>query len=452
MPQTQTLFDDIASQNGHADVADSKGYKHVKRIGRIPRDWEVREIGDCIINLDAGTSAGGEDREKNDGEKGILKVSAVSSGHLRPSEHKVIPPDRLGEVDVTPQEDHLIISRANTRELVGASAYVKTDHPDLYLPDKLWQIRVDDQLVLPKWLHYVLWTRRLRFNIGSEATGSSASMKNISQKRFKRLKIPVPSVEEQRQILGHLSVWDRAIEQVDALIETKQEHLHGLRQRLLTGEVRFPDLSKPWTETTLGEYFRYFSNRNGDEHDFPVLSCSKVHGIIPQSEKFDRRVASKDTSNYKVVERGNLVYDPMLLWDASIGFVDCVEQGVVSPAYYTFKFDEENGDRTFFRHLLATHWVKYQYKAISQGTNRRRRKAPRDAFLRIEVEVPSLPEQEKIAEVMRTAEAEIAKLEQKRDALKRQKKGLMQRLLTGAVRTTDFPSAACRIIARSHAY
>jgi len=199
--------------------------------------------------------------------------------------------------------------------------------------------------------------------------------------------------------------------------------------------VRFPEFSEPWRETTLGEYFQYFSNRNGDEHDVPVLSCSKIHDIIPQSEKFEQRVASKDTSSYKVVERGNLVYDPMLLWDASIGFVDCVEQGVVSPAYYTFKFDEENGDRTFFRHLLATHWVKYQYKAISQGTNTRRRKAPRDAFLGIEVEMPSLREQQKIAEVMRAAEAEIDKLTQKRDALEQQKKGLMQCLLTGAVRT-----------------
>jgi type I restriction enzyme S subunit len=203
----------------------------------------------------------------------------------------------------------------------------------------------------------------------------------------------------------------------------------------VTGEERFPEFDEPWTETTLGDYFRYFSNRNSDEQDLPVLSCSKVHGIIPQSEKFDRRVASKDTSNYKIVERGDLVYDPMLLWDASIGFLNCVERGVVSPAYYTFKFDEERGHRYFFRHLLATHWVKHQYKAISQGTNTRRRKAPRDAFFKIEVEVPSLAEQKKIAEVMRTAEIEIEKLEQKRDALTRQKKGLMQRLLTGAVRT-----------------
>jgi type I restriction enzyme S subunit len=437
MSKSPTLFDNLTSQNGHADVApqSEKEYQDVKRLGRLPQDWSVRRIGECIVSLDAGTSVGGEDRQKHDGEKGILKVSAVSSGRLRPSEHKVVSPDRLDEVDTSPQEGRLIISRANTRELVGASAYVEADYSDLYLPDKLWQIQVDDRHVLPRWLHHILWTRRLRFNIGNEATGSSASMKNISQKRFKRLRIPVPPLDEQQRILNHLGTWDRVIERVDALIEQKRERLHGLRQRLLTGEVRFPEFDEPWRQKTLGDYFRYFSNRNGDEHDLPVLSCSKVHGIIRQSDKFDRRVASKDTSNYKIVERGDLVYDPMLLWDASIGFVDCVDRGLVSPAYYTFAFDEERGHRDFFRHLLATHWVEHQYEAISQGTNTRRRKAPRAAFLGIEVDVPSLPEQKKIAEVMRTAETEINTLEEKRDALQRQKKGLMQRLLTGAVRT-----------------
>jgi len=243
MPKTPTLFDNLTSKNGHAGIAsqDENEYQDVKRLGRLPQDWSVRRIEDCILRLDAGTSVGGEDRETQDGEKGILKVSAVSSGRFRPSEHKVIATDRLEEVDVQPKKDRLIISRANTRELVGASAYVEADHPDLYLPDKLWQIRVDERHVLPRWLHHILWTRRLRFNIGNEATGSSASMKNISQKRFKRLRIPVPPLEEQRQILNHLGTWDRAIEQVDALIERKQKRLHGLRQRLLTGEVRFPE-------------------------------------------------------------------------------------------------------------------------------------------------------------------------------------------------------------------
>jgi type I restriction enzyme S subunit len=257
----------------------------------------------------------------------------------------------------------------------------------------------------------------------------------LTTPQLKEIPVPVPPPDEQLRIAEILGTWDKAIEEVNALVGKKKEQLHGLRQRLLAGRVRFPEFDDSWTEATLGEYFQYFSDRNSKGEDLPGLTCSKVHGVIPQSEKFDRRVASKDTSNYKVVERGNLVYDPMLLWDGSIGFVDCVDQGVVSPAYYTFQFNEQDGDRDFFRHLLATHRVKYQYEAISQGTNTRRQKAPRDAFLGIEVEVPSLREQQKIAEVMRAAETEIQKLKEKREALKRQKKGLMQRLLTGAVRT-----------------
>jgi len=364
----------------------------------------------------------------------MLGMGNIGDLGLDLSELSYVDPEEIDLEKYRLEKGDLLFNRTNSPELVGKTALFDLDF-ECVCASYLVQFKLDTDQINPKYAHYFFQTAAAQRQLRALTT-RGVSQANINPSHLERdLRVVYPPLEKQNQIIETIDSWGRAIEQVTALIETKQERLHGLRQRLLTGEERFPGFDEPWTETTLGEYFRYFSNRNSDEHDLPVLSCSKVHGIIPQSEKFDRRVASKDTSNYKIVERGDLVYDPMLLWDASIGFLDCVERGVVSPAYYTFKFDEERGIRDFFRHLLATHWVKHQYKAISQGTNTRRRKAPRDAFLKIEVEVPSLAEQEKVAEVMRKAEAEIDKLKQKRDALRCQKKGLMQRLLTGAVRT-----------------
>lgn len=451
MPKSPTLFDDLTPQNGHADVA-SQGeeeYQHVKRLGRLPQDWSVRRIGECIVSLDAGTSVGGEDRQKHEDEKGILKVSAVSSGRLRPSEHKVISPDRLDEVDTTPQEGHLIISRANTRELVGASAYVDVDYPDLYLPDKLWQIRVDDRHVLPRWLHHILWTRRLRFNIGNEATGSSASMKNISQKRFKRLRVPVPPLEEQRRILNHLDTWDRAIERVDALIEQKRERLHGLRQRLLTGEERFPgcveseemkevdigEIPVDWSQRQLGDLFTWKTVKNEDNKVDKVITVGKDE-ICDQEDHFNRSVASDDLSNYRIIEPGDFVYDPMSAYYGALGRYDLDEPGVVSPAYRVLRLND-GYHSDFVKFLLQSHYVLFRIDASSQQNNKsgKRRGLRQDAFASIQVHIPPVEEQCQIAQVLNTAVAEIEKLEQKRDALQRQKKSLMQRLLTGAVRT-----------------
>jgi len=426
MLQSMTLFDEVKS-NGRHDNGPF-GSRPVK-IEDFPSSWKESRFGELVVSSRYGTSQASS-------EEGVpmLGMGNIGDLGLDLSELSYVDPEEIDLEKYRLEEGDLLFNRTNSPGLVGKTALFDLDF-ECVCASYLVQFKLDTNQIDPKYAHYFFQTAAAHRQLRALTT-RGVSQANINPSHLERdLRVVHPPLEKQNQIIETIDSWDRAIEQVDALIERKQERLHGLRQRLLTGEVRFPEFSEPWRETTLGEYFQYFSNRNGDEHDVPVLSCSKIHDIIPQSEKFEQRVASKDTSSYKVVERGNLVYDPMLLWDASIGFVDCVEQGVVSPAYYTFKFDEENGDRTFFRHLLATHWVKYQYKAISQGTNTRRRKAPRDAFLGIEVEMPSLREQQKIAEVMRAAEAEIDKLTQKRDALEQQKKGLMQCLLTGVVRT-----------------
>ena len=411
--QPPTLFDDAVHENGN--TYGSQG------------EWKKRPLGDCVT-LRSGSTPRRSDDENWGGD--IPWISAKSL-------HRFLIHDAKEYVTETGASKARVVTKNTILVLVRGMRLAKefpvgiTQCPVTFNQDV--KALTPKNGIRPLYLAYALKGQEQRaMNWASKTTHGTL---RLTTPQLKEIPIPVPSPEEQDRIAEILSTWDRAIEQVNALIEQKQERLHGLRQRLLTGEQRFPEFDEPWQEKELGDYFRYFSNRNSDERDHPVLSCSKVHGIIPQSEKFDRRVASKDTSNYKIVERGDLVYDPMLLWDASIGFVDCVDRGLVSPAYYTFKFNEERGCRDFFRHLLATHRVRYRYKAISQGTNQRRRKAPRGAFLGIGVDVPSLPEQQKIASVMQTAEAEIERLEKKRDALKSQKKGLMQRLLTGAVRT-----------------
>jgi type I restriction enzyme S subunit len=159
-----------------------------------------------------------------------------------------------------------------------------------------------------------------------------------------------------------------------------------------------------------------------------------LYGIIDQEERFGKRLASENTSNYKVVLRGDLVYDPMLLWDASIGFVNKYDEGLVSPAYATFSFKGDKTDREFLESSFDGHYMRHMYKIISQGTNTRRRKAPADDFLEIPIKLPPKAERQKIAAVLNTADQEVVQLKDQLAALRRQKQGLMQVLLTGRVR------------------
>lgn len=154
-----------------------------------------------------------------------------------------------------------------------------------------------------------------------------------------------------------------------------------------------------WTNSNLGAHLTETKERAGDSDAIPY-SVSKVLGIVPQSEKFNKRVASSDISNYKVIRKGDFAYDPMLLWDGSINRMLRDGMGAVSPAYVTFKVVSSSLDADYLLHLLKANTTKNFYKSISKGTNVRRQKAEFADFAAGEFAFPPLPEQKKIAEIL----------------------------------------------------
>ncbi len=291
---------------------------------------------------------------------------------------------------------------------------------------------IDEEKAIPE---FVLYWLNTNVSLWRKFAASSRKDPNITRKDVEDFPILLPPLPEQRKIADILSTWDEAIARTERLIAALEQRKKGLMQRLLTGAVRFPEFNDEWRETDLGEFFRPFSRKNTSNEDLTVLSCSTIHGIVPQTTIFGKRIASEDIRRYKVVERGDLIYDPMLLWDASIGFLEVVERGVISPAYSTFKFKKRYGNPVYFKYLLKIHYYRQHYKYISQGTNVRRRKAPVEAFLKLKVILPAtIEEQKRITEILQTCDREIDLYTQKLQALKQQKKGLMQKLLTGQVR------------------
>lgn len=118
----------------------TKGIGHTEfkktELGDIPKDWELVSLKDIILSLDAGVSVNSENRDKNHDEKGILKTSAVTNRMFNPKEHKTILSHEVVRAKVSPKKGNIIVSRMNTKELVGASSYIDRDYEDLFLPDR----------------------------------------------------------------------------------------------------------------------------------------------------------------------------------------------------------------------------------------------------------------------------------------------------------------------------
>lgn len=164
-----------------------------------PKGWSVKPLSAGIRSISSGWSASGENRPCGAGEKGVLKISAVTSGVFKPEENKAVPIDQIpdGKKLLFPKRGDLLFSRANTRELVAASCIVMTDAEDVFLPDKLWLVETDQNKLLPEFLNYLLWQPRFKERLTSQATGTSGSMLNISKSKFEETDAFFPNMELQ---------------------------------------------------------------------------------------------------------------------------------------------------------------------------------------------------------------------------------------------------------------
>lgn len=268
----------------------------------------------------------------------------------------------------------------------------------------------------------------------SKALGSTVP--GLSREDVASLPVLLPPLAEQHRMVAILETWDRAIVFTTQLIATKQEHKHVLVQQLLTGKRRFPAFRERWALATFGQVFSSKNARNtGSRIKTPITVGKYV--IRPQSEHFNRVVASDNLENYNIIELGDFVYDPMSAYYGAFGRYELGEPGIVSPVYRVLHVNP-GYDSDFMKHLIKSHHIAYQLTANSSQGNRhgKRRTIQEEAFDSISFAIPSIDEQRVIAEVLNACDRELALLARQLVLFKQQKLGLMQQLLTGKVRVT----------------
>lgn len=183
-------------------------------------NWDCFTIGKLISTIESGWSGNGKQREKHADEIAVLKVSAVTKGYFIPTECKVLDDQHNIKKYVYPQKGDILFSRANTKEMVGATVLIKKDYPDLILPDKLWKIRFCTD-VNPIYMKHVLSTTTVRNAFSAASTGTSGSMYNVSMEKFKGVIIPVPPLSVQNEFAAF-------VERVDQQKQTVQQSFEKL--------------------------------------------------------------------------------------------------------------------------------------------------------------------------------------------------------------------------------
>ena len=397
-------------------------------------------LSDIIAALESGVSVNSDDAPADVHERGVLKVSCVAHGRFFPQENKRILPSDAHRVSVSARRGDLLVTRANTFELIAACGIVDRDHNNLFLPDKVWRVVLRDpnRDHIP-WLNHALNSPGVRSELKRRATGTSGSMKNIPQASFLAITVNRPPYPEQVAIAKVLNAWDNGIRHLSDLIVAKVCIKQGLMQQLLTGKRRFKGSNDEWHTVHLNDVTEESDERNRGRFGIEsVMAVTKAAGIIPMRE----RTIAADIDRYSVVQKDCFAYNPMRLNIGSIARWTGEDDILVSPDYVVFRCKEPNGtgpaiNADFLdQYRRSGLWERY---VTSSGNGSVRVRIYFSDLGAMKLRLPPLPEQRKIASVLKMADREIDLLRMQLEALKTQKKGLMQKLLTGQLRVTSVP-------------
>lgn len=262
------------------------------------------------------------------------------------------------------------------------------------------------------------------------------TMHHITKENMEKRFIPVPPLAEQRKIAEVLGVWDEAIEKQARLIEKLALRKRALMQRLLSAKLRLPGFSEPWKEHKIADLFSPINDTNDGQEHIPMTISAKS-GFISQKDKFDRVIAGDSLQRYILLKKGDFAYNK---GNSNLYEMGCIyhlnEESALVPFVYICFRSKGSVNIDFYNQFFINHGLDRQLKKIitSGARGDGLLNVDKKDFFALNVPYPTIEEQTAIAEVLTAADREIELAKEKLERLRRQKRGLMQQLLTGKKR------------------
>ena len=396
----------------------------------VPERWEEHLLDDSAKRRSGHTPNKKIPDYWNGGIKwvSLADSSALDDGYIRNTDKEISAEGLQNSSAVMLPAETVILSRDAG---VGKSAVLGED---MAVSQHFIAWTCDEQSKLNNWFLYN-WLQMKKPLFERMAVGST--IKTIGLPFFKKLRINVPPLPEQRKIADILSTWDQAIEKTEALLSNARTQKRALMQQLLTGKRRFPVFEgQPWKEVRFEQVFDRVTRKNTVGND-NVLTISAQHGLVSQEQYFNKRVAAKDLSGYTLLHQGDFAYNKSYSNGYPLGAIKMREvddPGVVSSLYLCFSLiDETTHSREFFRHFFEAGCFNHEiYKIAQEGArNHGLLNVSVTDFFRSWLRIPELDEQRLIARTIGTAETEEEVHHRQLMRLRTEKKALMQQLLTG---------------------
>lgn len=390
-----------------------QGYK-ATALGIIPQEWEEKRLGEICTYFKSGEGITSKDISENG------QYPVYGGNGLR------------GYTDKKYTHDGAYILIGRQGALCGNINYVTGK---CYISEHAIAVQTKGDL---SWLRYKLdfWN----LNRYSE----SSAQPGLSVEKLVRYKLTVPPLAEQRKIAEVLGVWDEAIEKQARLIEKLALRKRALMQRLLSAKLRLPGFSEPWEKVKLGDIGHFLSSNtlSRDCLNEQIGNIKNIHYgdiLIKLPTIVDASFIHIPYVNDDVIVKSDY------LKNGDIIFADTAEDYTVGKAIeiiniqaipvtsglHTIPFRPKSGIfvNRFLGYYVNSTDYRRQLQPLIQGI--KVYSISKTALCKTTLKIPTLSEQTAIAEVLTAADREIELAKEKLERLRRQKRGLMQQLLTG---------------------
>ncbi len=316
---------------------------------------------------------------------------------------------------------------------VGKTDYgynVEIDKDDKFLLNqRLVRLRAKQDLSDSKFIQYRISTDKFFYHFFYSSKGGTGNQSNVSIEDLKLLELNFPSKEEQTKIASFLSAVDEKISQLTQKHQLLSQYKQGMMQKLFSQQLRFKadDGSEfgEWEETLLSEFLTesLIKGLKGNEaKKLTVKLWGK--GVVSKNEAFE---GSENTQYYKRFV-GQLIYGKLDFLNCAFGIIpahlDGYETTIDAPS---FDINKEKANPYF---LLNRFLQKDFYKKNGEEADgsRKAKRINQSVFLAMQIDLPCLEEQTKIANFLSAIDQKIEVVAQQIEQAKTWKKGLLQQM------------------------
>ena len=382
----------------------------------LANSWELKRLSDCLEKLKSGKKAerGWSPQclshpSSDENIWGVLKTTSVQMGEFQPEYNKELPDSLAPKSGLEVNSGDFLVTTTGPRNRCGIVCHVKKTRKKLIFSGKILRFRVDESLILPNWLMYLLMSPEYQSILDKMKVGTSDSSVSIGNQQILDLEIPVPHIDEQHKIVeileDHLSRLDAALADVKQAKLKAAQFRKSLLQSIFEGQ--YSTSSDTWEHRTIGDFAEVKGGKRlpkgtkwSDEptvHPYIRATDVKFGKINTEDLVHVPDSVWKSISRYVVEEN-----DVVITIAGTIGEIAVVPSGLaganLTENAAKLVFDHHYVMPSYLSMYLQSPSVQQEFKELSRATTQAKLALYRIAT--VEIPVPTLHEQQKIMELV----------------------------------------------------